>query len=289
MTSINNQEDFLRALAENPEWRGAVRAQLLDEELLQLPARFNAFVEEMAGFVAEMKGFVAEQKAINARLAALIEGLRTDVDELKVTVGRIDTTVGQLAEDMAETKDHLGRLDGTVTRLDGTVHQLTEDMAETKDHLGRLDRSVHWLNDEAAKTRGHRARDVAERDAEVIALDMGLEYRRLLSRGELARMALKAAAGSPLSDDLKSFRQADLVIEATDSETVQYIAVEASYTGGQRDTDRAMRNADFLTQFTGLPARAAIASIRNTDEVNHRIVSGDVYWHEIVEKEIEPD
>ena len=46
MTTINSQEDFLRALAENPEWRAAVRAQILGDEQLQLPVRFDAFVEQ---------------------------------------------------------------------------------------------------------------------------------------------------------------------------------------------------------------------------------------------------
>ena len=41
MTTINSQEDFLRALVENPQWKEAVRAQLLGEDLLQLPAKFD--------------------------------------------------------------------------------------------------------------------------------------------------------------------------------------------------------------------------------------------------------
>ena len=46
MTTINSQDDLLRALRENPEWKEAVRALILGEELLQLPARFNAFAVE---------------------------------------------------------------------------------------------------------------------------------------------------------------------------------------------------------------------------------------------------
>ena len=46
MTTINNQDDFLKALRNNPAWRDAVRAQILGEELLQLPVKFDAFVEE---------------------------------------------------------------------------------------------------------------------------------------------------------------------------------------------------------------------------------------------------
>ena len=79
------------------------------------------------------------------------------------------------------------------------------------------------------------------------------------------------------------------MIEVADGETVRYVAVEASYTGGRRDTDRAVRNANFLTQFTGRPARAAVASVRNTEEINPMLESGDVYWYEILERDMEPD
>lgn len=49
MTTINNQDDFLRALRENPEWKDAVRAQILGEELLKLPIQFNEFKDRMEG------------------------------------------------------------------------------------------------------------------------------------------------------------------------------------------------------------------------------------------------
>jgi hypothetical protein len=51
MTSINNQEDFLRALRDNPEWREAVRAHILGEDLLKLPGKFDAFREDMTTFM----------------------------------------------------------------------------------------------------------------------------------------------------------------------------------------------------------------------------------------------
>ena len=43
MTTINNQDDFLEALRNNPQWRDAVRAQILGEDLMQLPVKFDAF------------------------------------------------------------------------------------------------------------------------------------------------------------------------------------------------------------------------------------------------------
>lgn len=216
MTTINSQEDFLRALTDNPEWKAAVRTQILGEELMQLPAKFDAFVQQMTESVAELK-------EINKRITARLDSL--------------DNNVGRLIDESG------------------------------------------WL-------KGYVTRQAAIRDAPVIAIDMGLDYVRTVTTEELYRMALNAAKGEPLSNDLRSFRRADLVIEATDGETAQYIAVEASFVGGAHDTFRATRNASFLTDFTGQPARAAIASVRNHDSANWYINSGAVYWHEIEEREL---
>ena len=46
MTTINSPDDFLRALDANPSWREAVRTPILGEDLLQLPVKFDTFVEE---------------------------------------------------------------------------------------------------------------------------------------------------------------------------------------------------------------------------------------------------
>ena len=58
MTTINSQEDFLRALDENPQWLEAVRSRILDDELRQMPARFNAFVERTETFMERTEGFM---------------------------------------------------------------------------------------------------------------------------------------------------------------------------------------------------------------------------------------
>ena len=71
MITIHTESDFLRALTEHPEWKAAVRAQILGEELLLLPVRFNAFVEE--------------QREVNAEFRESIAELRESVTELQVS------------------------------------------------------------------------------------------------------------------------------------------------------------------------------------------------------------
>ena len=124
------------------------------------------------------------------------------------------------------------------------------------------------------------ARELAIQYAEVIALDMGLEYIRTVPAIELARMTQRTP---PLTGELKDFVRADIVIEGTDSETVQYIAVETAFTASYRCASRALRNAELLAEFTGLPARAAIASIAYEDSISGLITSGTLYWLEFDE------
>ena len=248
MTTINSQEDFLRALAENPEWRAAVRAQILGEELQQLPAKFNAFVERMDAFVEEQKqfnsmvaGFITEQKQFNSEM-------RTFVNEMKLF------NAGQ--RDLNE-------------RLVRNLDRITHDVGQLRGWFARLNASDF---------------------APVIAYEMGMKWVRTLGRNELANMAHDGIRDGMSKDSLRSFINADVIVEATqaDSSTC-YIAVEASYTADHRDADRALRNAGYMTQFTGLPARPCIVSVQNVRELGPEILQGDVFWYPIPDQFWEPE
>ena len=92
------------------------------------------------------------------------------------------------------------------------------------------------------------------------------------------------------TNELRSFRRADLVMEATDQagETC-YIAVEISFTVNGRDTTRAIRNAAFLTRFTDKRAYAAVSGVHRDNRVQDSIESGDVFWYEMDRGVLEPE
>ena len=113
-----------------------------------------------------------------------------------------------------------------------------------------------------------------------LPVDMGLEYVRTMSETELNQMARTADRSRPVGE-LRSFRRADLVIEARDDAGTVYIVMEASYTGALRDSDRALRNARLLTEFTGQRAIPVVSSVRNVREVSELVESGEIYWYEI--------
>jgi hypothetical protein len=63
MTTINSQEDLLRALRENPEWKEGVRALIPGEESLQLPTQFKAFVDEQRQVNNRVESDISDLKA----------------------------------------------------------------------------------------------------------------------------------------------------------------------------------------------------------------------------------
>ncbi len=215
MTTINNQGDFLEALRNNPAWREAVRAQILGDELLQLPVKFDAFAQEQSKRLENVENLVQEQN--------------TRTTNLEERVGRIEGNTSTLKGDFARTR---------------TIQ-----------------------------------------DAPGIASDMGLDVVRTLSARDLSDMA-----GSSLPRDThRSFRNADLVIEATDGTDTRYIAMEISFTADRRDCDRAVRNAGLITSFTGKPVQAAVASVRNDREATEAVESGAVYWHQLEDRTPDPE
>ncbi len=93
MTTINSQEDLLRALRENPEWKEAVRALILGEELLQLPARFNSFADE--------------QRQVNKRVESDISELKTSGQELQAGQARLEAGQGRIEARMTRQENDM--------------------------------------------------------------------------------------------------------------------------------------------------------------------------------------
>ena len=77
MTTINTIEDLARILREQPTWAEALRALLLTQELLDLPGRFDRFVETKREFnQAQQKANEAQEETnrLTDRRLNAIEG-----------------------------------------------------------------------------------------------------------------------------------------------------------------------------------------------------------------------
>ena len=134
--------------------------------------------------------------------------------------------------------------------------------------------------------------DRAVEDARGMAGDMELEYVRTLSKSDLGQMARNALDQESLRerrDQLRSFRNADLIIETKDGAATKYVAIEISFTADHRETGRAERNAELLTEFTGEAAIPAVASVRNDKYVERQVELARVYWHPLEDRTPRPE
>ena len=167
------------------------------------------------------------------------------------------------------------------SRLENVENLVQEQNTRTTNLEVRMDR----IEGDTGTLKGDFARTRTVQDAQGIASDIGLEFVRTLSAADLSEMA-----GNALPRDVgRSFRNADLVIEATDGTDTRYIAMEVSFTADRRDCDRAIRNAGLITRFTGKPTQPAIASVRNDRDATEAVESGAVYWHPLEDRTPSPE
>ena len=135
---------------------------------------------------------------------------------------------GRVAADLSDLKKGQERLEADISSLES-------GQARIEARMDRPEYDNSTLKDFYMST-------VAGRSAESLPEDLGLDYVRTLTEAELGRMVRAARPELPLNQ-VRSFRRADLVVEARDESATVYIAMEASYTADLRDSDRARRNA----------------------------------------------
>ena len=196
----------------------------------------------------------------------LLEGLRSrlltrELLELPEIIARLTDRVEQVEEQLARFTDQVAQL---TERIDSRFNRLADDLT--------------WLKDVGAVT-------IADKRAMSISEDLGLEYEKQLTQREVRNLIRDHDTTDIAPGDLRSFRTADMIIETTDAAgQLHYIAVEVSFTADQRDIDRPIRNAGYLTRFTGKPSHAVVASVRTDRRIDDIIASGQIHWHQLRER-----
>ena len=182
------------------------------------------------------------------------------------------------------------RFEAIETRLDRMEDDLTElkgGQARMQDDLSLLKRGQARMQDDLSVLKGGHARNAAERQAGLIAEDLGLEYVRTLTFDDIRNLVRSHDTTDIPVNDLRSFRLADRVVEAAHEGDACYVAVEISFTANGRDTKRALRNAGFLTRFTGRRAYAVVAGVHVDDRIRDILDDGDVSWHRLDQKTLD--
>ena len=192
----------------------------------------------------------------------------------------IETRLDRMEDDLTELKGGQARMEDDLTEMKG-------GQARMQDDLSLLKRGHARMQDDLSVLKGGHARNAAERQAGLIAEDLGLEYVRTLTFDDIRNLVRSHDTTDIPVNDLRSFRLADLVVEAAQEGDACYVAVEISFTANGRDTKRALRNAGFLTRFTGRRAYAVVASVQVDDRIREILDDGDVSWHRLDRKTLD--
>ncbi|MXW81807.1 MAG: hypothetical protein F4Z57_23035 [Gemmatimonadetes bacterium] len=188
----------------------------------------------------------------------------------------------KFAQFSAEMNKFVAETNKFVAETKKFMEEMNKFVAATDRRFDSLENRVQSIQDDVGTLKGAHARSAALREAPFIAGDMGLRWVKDLTPADLWALTDRAPADIP-ANELNSFRRADLIVEATnlDSGEPCYIAVEISFTANGRNTTRALRNAAFLTQFTGRRSYPAIASLRRDHRIEGVIESGEVFWYQL--------
>ena len=275
MATFNTVEELIQILDENPHWLEALRARLLTRELLELPQRH-------AEFVALSNQRYEESVA----LADKRHKQFTDFVELSEQRHKQFTDFVELSEQRHEQFTDF-------VELSEQRHEQFTDFVELSEQRHKE------IRDDIGMLKGYVTEAAVIRFADDVAIELGLRRVNTLSANRLMDMAESADTtrmfDSPQSrrDNLRSFRRADLILEARDPKNpdgeICYIAVESSYTINGRDTRRALRNAEYLERFTQKKAYAVVAGVHLDDRIREDVESGRVFWYEIEERMIRRD
>ena len=221
--TVEDFNDLVRILEEKPEWRAALRRQVLTDELLALP-------EQVASLRAETEQRFQE---LAAQVSALVEAQRR--------------TDGQISELIEAQK----RTDGQIVELTQVVRTLVDDVGELKGdalenryrnrvfaYFGRLLRRAHVLSPDELTSLLEEAVDsgaLSEAEADEVALvDLVVRGRRR-EDGTQVYLAVEVSWSVNLNDVERAIRRANLLAKIG-TLTMPVVA-------GRRATDEAKQLA----------------------------------------------
>ena len=242
-----------------------------------------------------LANFIAEQRQFNERTDHRLETIQADVGEQRELYQQLYMLYQAQRNINGEIERRIKRIEDNLLeqrQFNDEQRQFNDEQrrfnAEQRQFNERTEARLRIMHDDIAEVKGGHARVETLRRAGAIAAALNFLYERTLSPSELDDMVRENPGIGVAANELQSFAKAGLVIKGKDSSLLtNYIAVEISYTADQRDIDRAIRNADLLSRFTGRPAHPVIASVRNDSVVSNLVADGFIRWYEIPQRDLQ--
>ena len=171
----------------------------------------------------------------------------------------------------ARVDDFIARQEQFNERVDAFIVErrgINQEQQATNQEQRGVNQRVERI---LADLRGSLTVRICRQNSDNIAAALGLSIVDHLTPAALRAMVRTSRPADATDGDLQSFYRADLIASALDQDDNEaYLAVEASFTADARDTRRAIRNANLLTELTGRPAHAVIAARHIDNDIRGR-------------------
>ena len=169
------------------------------------------------------------------------------------------------------------------------IQRQEETNARQKGFNARVEERLQRITDDLGVLKGHAAGRIAREMSDDIAEHLGYEITQQLNGNDLRAMLRGSTPYDIPVSVRRSFYVADLVAKVEDQDGNElFLAVEASYTADERDTRRAIRNAEFISRFTGMTAVPVVASLENDHAVQQLVDGGQVQWFQFQTQDLQP-
>ena len=261
MTTIHTIDDLARILREQPAWADTLRSLLLTDDLLELPARFDRFVQSQ-------EETNRAQEETNRRLSELITQqsemlaqLKESHDDTRQRLIGLEERFERFVQSQEETNRNLSEMLAQQSEL---LAELKEISAGTSQRFSRMEGrfgNFEGLQYERVVRPKAMARSHIVLGFEVfyIALsqEAGLVDPRLMSiiaRANRDKLATKADSGDLL--------ETDLIIS---DEENRHAVFEISLTADTHDIRRARQRANILETITGGEVTPTVITARIDD------------------------
>lgn len=288
---IDTREAVLRLIREDDEFRRTIRQEILTTELLEMPERLNTLTVVTGNLVDATAALLEHAETTNARLGVV----EADITEMKGDIKVMKEDISELQGDMKVVKSDIVEMKSDITEMKGDIVEIKEDITEMKGDISEIKTNIDGLGEsfrrEVRAQSSYRGAH-AERAARLNDLDIASLFsdrhglKRIntmqVSRGTLSRWmrdgveVIEALDLRPRA--WRTFLRPDIItgvrdlFAADDSAPAYYIAVEASYTGEERDIIRATDHAKILRAVTGAQAYPVVALVELDDKMSQEML-----------------
>ena len=210
--------------------------------------------------------------------------------QLPAIVRELQRAVAELAQ---LVRDYIATTNARLDRLEQDVAELKTDMTQVKADVAELKTDVSTLKTDVAELKGHTVPVAVQRMTGALTQAVNVRRPRWLDSTQIVDIADDAEdegrAAIP-ANEMESFKAIDLAMTAVDKATRKpcYVVIECSYTLANDDVIRVKRNAEHMTRFTGIPARAVAAGNSIPDAVSRFAESNGVTCVPITNKATSP-